>query len=285
LQAKLEQSDVTSLKTRVIELQTEIDQFKNQCKEHQTKIEQQARLKDQLQELEVKIKEVESKLQGLEGNQADQIRVEIGVKQQEWIEVQRGIGLVKEQQELTAKREQLMIEQARLSALEDLKQRAIVLQYKRLQDTINSINAAMNKIFGAVFDDDIEVELKLFKLVKANKEHKPQVNCEIRYKGMTYERPNELSGGEQNRLNLGMILALNLVSTSPVVLLDECIHFLNDRLKTRCVEAVRAIVNKGKTIIAISHDDNEANYDEIIRVKMDGEFDAEVDSPRMEIMM
>jgi len=283
LQIKLENLDLTQMKTKIVQFQTDINLLKNKCKEHQSKFKLQARLKDQLQELDIKINEVEDKLKVLEGNRADQIRIDIGFKQQEWLEVQRGIGLVKEQLELTTKQEQLLIAQGRLSALEDLKQRAVVIQYMQLQETINSINAAMNKIFGAVFDDDIEVELKLFKLVKANKEHKPQVNCEIRYKGMTYERPNELSGGEQNRLNLGMILALNLVSTSPVVLLDECIHFLNNRLKTRCIDAVRAIVNKGKTIIAISHDDNEANYDEIIRVSMDGEFDAEVDSPRMEI--
>ncbi len=228
---------------------------------------------EQVIKLEKKIKDIgeelgkyQAQFSGLGHAQLAELKAEIGDANQKLGLVQNGLKLVRWRENLLRKQTSLDSKRLKLAALEEMRQLAEKVQYKCLEETILSINNAMNSVFNKVFDDDIHVELKLFRQIKSNKRTKPHVNCTIHYKGMAYEQPSALSGGEKNRLNLGMILALNLVSSSPILLLDECLNFLNTRLRGRCVSAVQNVINGKKTVLCISHEDNEACYDQIITV-------------------
>jgi len=113
------------------------------------------------------------------------------------------------------------------------------------------------------------VTLQLYKQLKTKKRTKPSVNLKIHYRGAEYDNVNQMSGGEGDRVSLGLVLALNRVSTSPILLLDECMASLNDALRESCLQSLRDSVPQGdggKTILCINHEDVEGNYDDVIRL-------------------
>jgi ABC-type lipoprotein export system ATPase subunit len=154
-----------------------------------------------------------------------------------------------------------------LAALEELRILAENAQYKKLNDNILRMNDAMNVIFAEIYDRDISIELSLFKKVKSTKLIKPNITSKLYYKGMEYENMKNLCGSEKNRLNLGMMIALNLISTSPLMILDEAIHFLDDRLKDKCARAIHNLIKNKKTIIMTNHQSNDAEYKHIVELK------------------
>jgi DNA repair exonuclease SbcCD ATPase subunit len=223
-------------------------------------------LAEQLQNKQTKLEELKLSLQSLGQSILSVITTQIDEKTNLLSSVRRGIHILDWQRQLFIEREKLIEQQSSLADLEELRKIAERVEYQRLRETIASINTTMNQVFNSLFDDHITVELELFKTIKAGNRTKPHVNCLIYYKGSKYDQPSSVSGGEKNRLNLGMILALNLVSTSPLILLDECTCFLNNTLKIQCMETVREIIGQSKTIICVAHEDNDASYDNIIEV-------------------
>ena len=263
---KLSTSPIVKMRDQVETLKREIGQTRNEKNKLKGIISKREILTDQLKLKEQKIFQITTNLQKLGQSLLQVITTQIETKNRKLVTVQRGIRLVKWQQRLIVEREQLVNQQGSLADLEELRKIAERVEYQRLIETITSINSTMNLVFGSLFDDEIDVELELFKTLKTKNRTKPQVNCLIHYKGSTYDHTSSISGGEKNRLNLGMILALNLVSSSPLILLDECTCFLNNRLRIQCMESVRQIIGNCKTVICVSHGDNEASYDNVIEV-------------------
>ena len=114
-----------------------------------------------------------------------------------------------------------------------------------------------------MFDDPIHIKLQLFKPLKGKEVTKPSVNLSIRLKGGEYDSINELSGGEKNRVNLAMTIALARISSIPFVLLDECLSSLDADLRERCLQVIREMLNN-KTIIDIEHFVVEGLFDHLI---------------------
>lgn len=263
---KLVSSPLGVMKERLVQLKHEQLQVKNNNKKLEETISRRRILSEQLEQKQTKEVKATRSLQSLGPSLLFSVTSQIGAKEQQLIAIQRGLRLVEWQRKLTTERDEVIAQQRSLADLEELRKIAERVEYQCLRETINSINTTMNQVFVSLFDDDITVELELFKRLKTNGRTKPIVNCLIHYQGSTYDQPSSISGGEKNRLNLGMILALNLVSSSPLILLDECTCFLNDRLRIQCMETVRNIIGSSKTIICVSHEDNEASYDNIIHV-------------------
>ena len=264
---KLSVLPVAKWKNDVEVLKQKINQIRNMEGKFKMIISKQEILTDQLKSKELEISHIVINLHNLGKSLLRDIQAEIETKNQNLISLQRGIYISEWQKRLTIDRDELINQQSSLADLEELRKIAERVEYQRLIETITSINSTMNQLFRSLFDDEITVQLELFKKLKTKNRTKPQVNCLVHYGGSTYEyHPTSISGGEKNRLNLGMILALNLVSSSPLVLLDECTCFLNERLKIQCMESVREMMGQCKTIICVAHEDNEAYYDNIIQV-------------------
>jgi len=181
-------------------------------------------------------------------------------------EVERGLLVLQRKNKLKNDKAKLNKLQVELAALEEMRQLAERVQYRLLEETIASVNMVMNMVFQRIFDDEIRVEFKMFRELKSKKRTTPHVNCDIYYKGAKYTSPALLSGGEKNRLNLGMIIALNLISSSPIIILDECTNFLDSLLRARCIAAIRDLMDESKTVLIVCHDDNDANYDHIVPI-------------------
>ena len=47
-------------------------------------------------------------------------------------------------------------------------------------------------------------------------------------------------------------------------MLDECFGGLNGDLRQESLKCIRQLINPGTTVLVISHEDNEADYDLVI---------------------
>lgn len=164
---------------------------------------------------------------------------------------------------LEEERGNLLLLQKDLTALERLKHTAVQVECRQLEDTIATINNSLADILPRFFDDPITMKLMLHKVLKSKKV-KPGLNICIKYKGVEYDNVNQLSGGEGDRISLSLLLALNQVSSSPVILLDECISSLDDTLKEACIEVINGM--KGKAIICVDHGSTEGFYDKVVKI-------------------
>jgi len=170
----------------------------------------------------------------------------------------------KREQILNYKKEKVDQLHKDVTALERLKQKAIEIEFKQLYHTVENINTVLETTLPIFFTQSIEMKLSLFKTLKNKKHVKPGLNLEIIYKGVKYDNINFLSGGEGDRLSLALLLALNSVSNSPIIMLDECVSSLDANLKESCIEAIKKIPDK--TIICVDHEGVEGFYDKVIEL-------------------
>lgn len=174
------------------------------------------------------------------------------------------LSIVTQQKELEKKRVSVIEMNTELIGLQRLKQSAIEVECKQLQDTVDTINSVLGDILPMFFSEPISVSLQLYKVLKTKKHIKPGLNLSIKYKGTDFDNISQLSGGEGDRISLALVLALNQVSNSPVILLDECVSSLDGSIKESCVSAMKQLENK--TIICVDHEGVEGFYDKTILV-------------------
>lgn len=172
--------------------------------------------------------------------------------------------IISQQKQLEIKRAHVMKLNDDISTLQRLKQNAINVECKQLQDTVDTINQALSDILPLFFNEPIDMVLQLYKTLKSKKETKPGLNIIIKHKGTEYDNINQLSGGEGDRISLALVLALNQVSNSPIIMLDECVSSLDGALKESCIKAMKDMT--GKTIICVDHEGVEGYYDKTILV-------------------
>lgn len=126
---------------------------------------------------------------------------------------------------------------------------------------IQTINHNVNMYLDKFFEENsINVSLSSFKENK--KCIKPGININVFYKGENCDL-NSLSGGERSRVNLAFLLALNSLTNSKIVLLDECISSLDSDLCDNILEILR---DQAKMIIVIAHQVNTGSFSQIINV-------------------
>ena len=171
------------------------------------------------------------------------------------------------QKELEKKK--ILVEKSivKLTNLHRFQQLAVEVEYALIQNTLESINVSMNDILTTVFDDPIKVTLSLYKQLKSDKNKiKPGLNLSIEYKGSISDNINQLSGGEGDRISFSLIVALVKLSGSPLLLLDECLSSLDGEIRESCLDSLRVSLGNMKTVLCISHQDTEGNYDSVIYV-------------------
>ena len=153
----------------------------------------------------------------------------------------------------------------RLINLHSLKNKAIDAESSSLQTIVDSINTIVSDIVTSLFDDPITITLQLYKQMKTTKRIKPVVNLVINYKGGEFDRVDQLSGGEADRVSLALTLALNKLSGSPFLILDESLSSLDGNVKELCLSSIRH--NAGdKMVICVNHESVEGHYDSVIRL-------------------
>lgn len=135
-----------------------------------------------------------------------------------------------------------------------------------MNDIIASINLTTNLILKDLFDENIKVLLCTHKETKNNKEVKLQINLQIIYKDVLFDKISSLSGGEIDRISFALVLSLAKMTSTPVIILDECFASLDDNLKDKCIKTLRHHF-PNKTIISVCHSITTGLFDNIIEVE------------------
>jgi DNA repair exonuclease SbcCD ATPase subunit len=137
-----------------------------------------------------------------------------------------------------------------------------------LQNLVDSINTCTNSILEDLFENDIKVELKLFKEHKKTNGLKPQINFSVFYNNNVYDNIMGLSGGEKDRISLALTVALACVNPSPVLFLDECLSTVGNDLRECAIDALKKFVisQTGKTCILVQHSMIEGHCDAVIEI-------------------
>jgi len=148
--------------------------------------------------------------------------------------------------------------------MEKLKTKAILAQNKMLEDTVNLINVTLRDIGNQLFPSPISIKIELFKRTKTTNQLRSQVNFTINYKGNEYTSLDALSGGEADRVSLAVTIALNRISASPFLMLDECMASLDQDIREQCLESLRLLI--GKIVLLVNHDGVEGNFDSVTKV-------------------
>lgn len=136
--------------------------------------------------------------------------------------------------------------------LKELTERAWFQTFQTITDTFSFY---LNDFLQYVFDDPIEIRLK------TQKQSKNQVHCEIKYAGTTLENFLSFSGGELDRISLGLTLAFAKIQNSKILILDEVMSSLNEDLRDRCL---RQIKKYNMTVIHICHETVEGYHSNVI---------------------
>ncbi len=166
--------------------------------------------------------------------------------------------------QLNLQRELLVNETKYLSNLNVLKQYAIDVECQILNDVLNTINTNIQTACDLLFEKDISIVLNLFKTIKSTKSVKPYVNFMVSYQGGLFENIDQLSGGEGDRISLAFTLALNKLSSSPLLMLDETFSSLDLNMKETALKAIKDVTNNG--VLVVIHDCVEGQFDHIINI-------------------
>jgi len=133
-----------------------------------------------------------------------------------------------------------------------------------LQDIVDSINSSIQGVCSTLFDKDINIELNLYKTLKSTKNIKPEINFTILYQGGQFDNIQQMSGGEGDRASLALTLALNRLSSCPILMLDESLASLDLNMKEFAIKAIREQTNNAA--IVIMFDGIEGIFDHVINI-------------------
>jgi DNA repair exonuclease SbcCD ATPase subunit len=158
--------------------------------------------------------------------------------------------------------EPLIFEVNRLTSFKDL---AVELSYKVLDETVETLNANLNSTLATMFEAPIQVSVDLFREVKSRGISKPNVNLNVVYKGRK-DALDKMSGGEIDRLSIGLTLSCAAVTKTPLLMLDEQFASLNDSLRTLAKDAIAKYASD-KLAIIVSHNDVLGDYTDNINLE------------------
>ena len=165
---------------------------------------------------------------------------------------------------VTKERDHVIEIQQMMTDLHMLRQHATETECAILQQITDQLNDSIQSICSSLFDRDISIILSLYKTLKSTKHMKPLVNFNIGYQGGQFDNINQISGGEGDRISLALTLALNRLSMSPLIMLDESLASLDLTMKELAIRTIREHTNN--TVLIIMHDGIEGIFDNVVNI-------------------
>ncbi len=154
---------------------------------------------------------------------------------------------------------------SKLSKTEELLRIATDTMYQVLSASITDINVNIEKIVSVIFNDPIEIKLKMFKQLKTKNISKPEVSLEVRYRGGVLNNIKRLSKGEKSRIVLAVTLALNKIFNLPILLLDETLAHIDQNMKENVTTVLKEYAAH-RPLVIIAHDIISGIYDNLIEL-------------------
>ena len=209
---------------------------------------------------------IEKELKSLKLSESSQIEEKI-IKCKETLEKIEKLENVKKRLELENRKNEIQEKWNKLCTEKEqtLKIKKIIETTKSqvFQNLIYSFNTIVSEILTSLFDD-IVIELDMFKEIKG-KGVKSSFNIKIVYRGLEYENISSLSGGEKDRVSIALTIALNIISSNNILILDEPMASLDDEMKEKCLEVIKKY-SSDKIVINVCHSITEGYYDNILTI-------------------
>lgn len=245
-------------------VQIYIDELRNHWNKIKESASEQSRLNHLKISLDGQIKAIRDRLPPDPTQQLNQLNSDI-LSLQENIDLSaRAHQAIKFHNQITKEREDVISVNNILSDLHTLRQHAVETECRILQQMVDSINESIQGVCGTLFDKEINITLSLFRTMKTTKNVKPVANFSISYQGGVFDNINQMSGGEGDRASLALTLALNRLSSCPILMLDESLASLDLNMKEAAIRAIRE--NTNNTVLVIVHDGIEGIFDSIINM-------------------
>lgn len=174
------------------------------------------------------------------------------------------IDFVKIREEYQDKESKIDAIREEIKVLTDLKKSAEFVSIESVNSRIICLEQTVNSLLGVLFEKKpIKVSIKAIKEPKTKKgSEKNQVNMTIFRDGHELKL---LSGGESSRFNLALTMAMNSISGSNILLLDEVLDGIEEELKESTIELVKNHC-AGKTVVFICHNSVKGMYDEVVMI-------------------
>ncbi|CAH6420713.1 Chromosome segregation ATPase [uncultured virus] len=245
-------------------VQTYIDELRNYWNRIKETAAERVRLNHLKTSLETQIQSIIDKLPPDPTPDIDKMTAEISALQESINLSARAHQAIQYHTQITKEREDVVSLNAALSDLQVLRQHAVETECRILQQMVDSINASIQGVCNTLFDKDINITLNLFKTLKTTKNVKPVANFSISYQGGVFDNINQMSGGEGDRASLALTLALNRLSSCPILMLDESLASLDLNMKEAAIRTIRE--NTNNTVLIILHDGIEGIFDNILNM-------------------
>lgn len=161
----------------------------------------------------------------------------------------------------------LVLLENKYKAVHDFKCIVLESENEYLANIIDNINIHASTFIEEFFQDNpINVKLVPFKEVKKGKNTvtKPQITIEVTYNGTGIEF-DSLSGGEKARISLAYTLALSMMNSSPLLIMDESISSLDEETTSDVLESIKTHLSS-KTVLCVSHQANTGMFDNVIDI-------------------
>jgi DNA repair exonuclease SbcCD ATPase subunit len=255
-------------KTSLVEVNHWIDLIKDyQSKQEKIRLERE-RLRQLFDTLDEQIKRLQEKLPEDKQQEIERITHDLTGKRELLGLANQANAVLREHQALTVEREELAKINKELSDLSVLKSLAIETECLVLQQVVHNVNESIRSVCESLFNQEIIVNMQLFRENKGNKVVKPMVNFDITYKGNLYDSIYQMSGGEYDRLSFAMTLSLNMLSACPLLMLDESFESVGIDMKEAAIQTIRDVYGTSKmnAVLIATHDGVEGMYDHVIDV-------------------
>jgi DNA repair exonuclease SbcCD ATPase subunit len=241
-----------------------VEELKDYVKQCQTYLTQKTMLDHTIQHLSDQIEQIII----LPDPEQDVIDVKNKIKYLEDILNKNKLANIKlkEKEKLNEERDEVCQLSQKVDDSTELKQRALAIECAVLDDIVKQINTNVDEVCSQLFDQDIKIELSLFKTLKVSSKVKQAVTFNMFYKNGVYDNISESSsGGESSRLSISLTLALNRLFNHKLILFDEATESLDVELKNR---VVKTIMEQGGTAIVVQHEGVEGVFDHVIDVDL-----------------
>lgn len=132
-------------------------------------------------------------------------------------------------------------------------------EVESIENTISTMNQLAKSYLEDLFDSPISVRLQ-----KA--ENTRGLCTMIEYNGSVYQTVDELSGGERQRVELAFLLAVNEMTKSNFVFLDESLNNLDAEFNCKTLSSLKEIASN-KLVLVVSHEAVTGIFDEVIEIR------------------
>jgi ABC-type lipoprotein export system ATPase subunit len=160
-------------------------------------------------------------------------------------------------------KKQLEMLSEKAGVISNLLENAKQVELRVLESSVGHLNFELKRYLDVMFvEEPITIQFKTVRESKSNADHKT-MTCSVTcfYKNHEYPSVSQLSGGEGDRVSLAMMLALNNLTGSTIILLDETMHGMDRTAKLHVVELLKMVTGDSMTCIVVAHEGVEGVYD------------------------